>query len=188
MYPKSRSRTSWAHLTEMLFTLANRVKPPELPGLRGSRYRANKTPVESGFFLFTIYKVYKCSLSTDRSDVLWHADTLQPQDINDKAHHILTDICGIEYFQRIVNIRGNLVRSVSLIRSFTFTTQPGPTPSIGHSVPHSHELRAQHRRENRHDWNQNQILFNLYVHRKCSWLVQKSKSAMIGFLYPQSLN
>ena len=42
-------------------------------------------------------------------------------------HHILTDIRGIEYFQRIFNIRGNLVRSVSRIRSFTFTTQPGPT-------------------------------------------------------------
>ena len=118
----------------------------------------------------------------------WIRLPFQPQDINDKTHHILTDIRGIEYFQGIVNIGRNLVRSVSFICYFAFTTQPGPTPLMGHSVPHSHELRAQHRRENRHDWNQNQILFNLYVHRKGSWLVQKSKSAMIGFLYPQSFN
>ena len=57
--------------------LANRVKPPKLPGLKGSRYPPNKAPVESGFFLFIIFKVYKRSLSKDQSDVLWHADALR---------------------------------------------------------------------------------------------------------------
>ena len=106
-----------------------------------------------------------------------------------QTHHILTGIRGIEYFQRIVNIRGNLVRPVSRIRAFAFTTQPGLTPSIGHSVPHSHELRARHRRENRHNWSQIKFYSTYtYIETYGSWLVQKSKSAMIGFLSPQSLN
>ena len=52
-----------------------RVKPLKLPDLRVSRYRASKTPVQSGFLI--ISKVYKRSLSTDRNEVLWHTDTLR---------------------------------------------------------------------------------------------------------------
>ena len=50
VYPKSRCKTLRVHWTEMTLALANRVRPPKLPGLRGSRYRANNTPVESVFF------------------------------------------------------------------------------------------------------------------------------------------
>ena len=117
----------------------------------------------------------------------WIGLTFRPQDINDKTHHILTDIRGIEYFQGIVNIRGNRIRSISRIDSFAFTTQPGPSPSIGRSVTLAH---SENNTGERIDMTEAKIkiLFNLYVHRKGVWLVHKIKSAMIGFLSLQSLN
>ena len=149
------------------------------------------TPLLSLYNLQRFY-IY---LPRDRNEVLWDTDTLRMNWVGVSTTRCKRQSASHSYWHpwhqvlpRDRQYPWNRVRSVSRLDSFAFTTQPGPTPSIGQSVTHSHELRAQHRRENRHDWNQNQILFNLYVHRKCSWLVQKSKSAMIGFLYPQSLN
>ena len=55
VYLKSRWRTSRARRMVMLFALANRVTPPRLPGLSGSRYLDNRVFVDSSFFFFPFF-------------------------------------------------------------------------------------------------------------------------------------
>ena len=67
VYPKSRSRTSRARLTVILLAFANRVRPPRLPGLCGSRYRFNNVLLVIFLFLFIISKCYTRKTSTNRN-------------------------------------------------------------------------------------------------------------------------
>ena len=88
VYPKSRCKTSRARWTVIPLALANRVRPPRLPGLRGSRYRATNVPVESvfffleDFFLFIAPIVCTRSLSTDRNDDLSRLSTFQMNEVD----------------------------------------------------------------------------------------------------------
>ena len=142
-----------------------RVKPLKLPDLRVSRYRASKTPVESGILI--ISKVYKRSLSTDRNEVLWHTDTLRMNWVDVSTtrykrqnashsywhpwHRILPRDRQYPWESHPLHIAHRLFR----IHNTTWSK------SIDRTFCYSRTLREQHRGENRHDWSQNQNFIQL---------------------------